>query len=202
MGVCGDSCDDLPWRANVQDGQIYGIWIEDPRCMFICHISSSQWSIFVLCTSSCNESNSVCFLQAITYPGKVLSLKMTKPPGFRYQSGMYVFVQCPQVSKFEWWAYHGTEALVNSWWYISFVTVLRCHFMLCKFVAWVLLLILDLFRSVFQAPIFSYLCTRWWSFEHPHQISGWLELPCVWYVPWGKTLFILWIMLQVAISIL
>ncbi|KAF7110626.1 hypothetical protein CFC21_110710 [Triticum aestivum] len=49
-------------------------------------------------------------LDAMTYPGKVLSLKMTKPPGFRYQSGMYVFVQCPQVSKFEWHPFSLTSA--------------------------------------------------------------------------------------------
>jgi respiratory burst oxidase len=41
-------------------------------------------------------------LQATAYPGKVLALKVTKPPGFQYHSGMYVFVQCPEVSKFEW----------------------------------------------------------------------------------------------------
>ncbi|EMS59965.1 Respiratory burst oxidase-like protein F [Triticum urartu] len=49
-------------------------------------------------------------LDAMTYPGKVLSLKMAKPPGFRYQSGMYVFVQCPQVSKFEWHPFSLTSA--------------------------------------------------------------------------------------------
>ncbi|KAF0916856.1 hypothetical protein E2562_014601 [Oryza meyeriana var. granulata] len=41
-------------------------------------------------------------LDATTYPGKIHALKMTKPTGFQYQSGMYVFVQCSQVSKFEW----------------------------------------------------------------------------------------------------
>ncbi|KAH9778172.1 Respiratory burst oxidase2 [Citrus sinensis] len=36
------------------------------------------------------------------YPGKVLSLKMQKPEGFRYRAGMYMFVQCPEISPFEW----------------------------------------------------------------------------------------------------
>ncbi|MED6145029.1 hypothetical protein PIB30_021177 [Stylosanthes scabra] len=35
-------------------------------------------------------------------PGKVLYLKMQKPEGFKYQSGMYIFLQCPQISPLEW----------------------------------------------------------------------------------------------------
>ncbi|XP_066340017.1 respiratory burst oxidase homolog protein F-like isoform X1 [Miscanthus floridulus] len=52
----------------------------------------------------------VKILNATTYPGKVLALKVTKPPGFRYRSGMYVFVQCPEVSKFEWHPFSLTSA--------------------------------------------------------------------------------------------
>ncbi|XP_062205742.1 respiratory burst oxidase homolog protein F-like [Phragmites australis] len=52
----------------------------------------------------------VKILNATTYPGKVLALKVTKPPSFRYRSGMYVFVQCPQVSKFEWHPFSLTSA--------------------------------------------------------------------------------------------
>ncbi|KAI4343958.1 hypothetical protein L6164_011244 [Bauhinia variegata] len=44
----------------------------------------------------------VDILKASLYPGKVLSLKMQKPEGFEYKSGMYVFLQCPQISPFEW----------------------------------------------------------------------------------------------------
>ncbi|KAM6593858.1 hypothetical protein CsatA_001561 [Cannabis sativa] len=49
-------------------------------------------------SSSCE----VQILKASFYPGKVLSLKLQKPEGFRYQSGMYIFIQCPQISPFEW----------------------------------------------------------------------------------------------------
>ncbi|XP_068655865.1 respiratory burst oxidase homolog protein A-like [Aristolochia californica] len=49
-------------------------------------------------------------LKAITYPGKVLSLKLRKPEGFQYKSGMYVFVQCPQISPFEWHPFSLTSA--------------------------------------------------------------------------------------------
>ncbi|KAI9088376.1 hypothetical protein K1719_029825 [Acacia pycnantha] len=44
----------------------------------------------------------VDILKANLYPGKVLLLKMQKPEGFEYQSGMYIFLQCPQISAFEW----------------------------------------------------------------------------------------------------
>ncbi|KAF3438067.1 hypothetical protein FNV43_RR20823 [Rhamnella rubrinervis] len=49
--------------------------------------------------SGCCE---VEILKASLYPGKVLSLKLQKPEGFSYQSGMYIFIQCPQISPLEW----------------------------------------------------------------------------------------------------
>ena len=36
------------------------------------------------------------------YPGNVLALHMSKPQGFRYKSGQYMFVNCAAVSPFEW----------------------------------------------------------------------------------------------------
>ena len=42
-------------------------------------------------------------MQAAIYPGNVPSLHMKKPPGFKYKSGMYLFVKCPDVSPFEWY---------------------------------------------------------------------------------------------------
>lgn len=44
-----------------------------------------------------------CVKQAAIYPGNVLSIHMTKPPGFKYQSGMYLFIKCPDLSPFEWY---------------------------------------------------------------------------------------------------
>ncbi|XP_047255724.1 putative respiratory burst oxidase homolog protein H isoform X2 [Capsicum annuum] len=41
-------------------------------------------------------------LKAVVYTGNVLALYMSKPPGFRYKSGMYLFVKCPDISNFEW----------------------------------------------------------------------------------------------------
>jgi respiratory burst oxidase len=41
-------------------------------------------------------------VKASIYPGNVLAIHMTKPEGFRYKSGMYLFLQCSQISPFEW----------------------------------------------------------------------------------------------------
>lgn len=46
--------------------------------------------------------NLLFVMQASIYPGNVLSIQMKKPPGFKYKSGMYLFVKCPDVSPFEW----------------------------------------------------------------------------------------------------
>ncbi|KAH7516835.1 hypothetical protein FEM48_Zijuj10G0177100 [Ziziphus jujuba var. spinosa] len=44
----------------------------------------------------------VKMLKVAVYPGNVLALHMTKPQGFRYKSGQYMFVNCAAVSPFEW----------------------------------------------------------------------------------------------------
>jgi hypothetical protein len=52
----------------------------------------------------------VSIVKAAIYPGNVLSLHMKKPPGFKYKSGMYLFVKCPDVSPFEWHPFSITSA--------------------------------------------------------------------------------------------
>ncbi|XP_024518421.1 respiratory burst oxidase homolog protein A isoform X2 [Selaginella moellendorffii] len=54
--------------------------------------------------------STVQILKAAIYPGNVLSLDMTKPPGFKYQSGMYIFIKCPSISPFEWHPFSITSA--------------------------------------------------------------------------------------------
>ncbi|CAN1790715.1 Respiratory burst oxidase homolog protein C [Linum perenne] len=44
------------------------------------------------------------------YPGNVLALHMSKPNGFRYKSGQYMFVNCAAVSPFEWHPFSITSA--------------------------------------------------------------------------------------------
>ncbi|CAA6653519.1 unnamed protein product [Spirodela intermedia] len=48
--------------------------------------------------------------QATTYAGKVLSLRFQKPAGFRFRSGMYIYMQCPSISAFEWHPFSLTSA--------------------------------------------------------------------------------------------
>ncbi|KAL8256408.1 hypothetical protein R6Q59_031475 [Mikania micrantha] len=44
----------------------------------------------------------VQILKVAVYPGNVLALHMSRPQGFKYKSGQYMFVNCKAVSPFEW----------------------------------------------------------------------------------------------------
>lgn len=52
----------------------------------------------------------VKILKVAVYPGNVLTLHMTKPQGFKYRSGQYMFVNCSAVSPFEWHPFSITSA--------------------------------------------------------------------------------------------
>ncbi|TKY66041.1 putative respiratory burst oxidase-like protein H [Spatholobus suberectus] len=56
------------------------------------------------------KDHRVSIIKAIIYTGNVLALYMTKPPGFKYKSGMYIFVKCPDISSFEWHPFSITSA--------------------------------------------------------------------------------------------
>ncbi|KAJ3703261.1 hypothetical protein LUZ61_006966 [Rhynchospora tenuis] len=76
----------------------------------------------------------VSIIKAAIYPGNVLSIHMKKPPSFKYKSGMYMFVKCPDVSPFEWHPFSITSAPGDN--YLSvhirtlgdWTTELRNHF--------------------------------------------------------------------------
>ncbi|XP_042384535.1 putative respiratory burst oxidase homolog protein H [Zingiber officinale] len=62
-------------------------------------------------TRKIRENNfRVDVIKAAIYPGNVLSIHMTKPPGFEYHSGMYLFIKCPDISPFEWHPFSITSA--------------------------------------------------------------------------------------------
>nr|AKS03954.1 respiratory burst oxidase-like protein 1 [Rubia cordifolia] len=52
----------------------------------------------------------VNILKVAVYPGNVLALHMSKPQGFKYKSGQYMFVNCAAVSPFEWHPFSITSA--------------------------------------------------------------------------------------------
>lgn len=47
---------------------------------------------------------SVKILKVAVYPGNVLALHVSKPQGFKYTSGQYIYVNCSDISPFEWYA--------------------------------------------------------------------------------------------------
>eukprot|EP00951_Prasinocladus_malaysianus_P019007 scaffold153375_cov42-Prasinocladus_malaysianus.AAC.1 len=49
-------------------------------------------------------------LDAATMPGKTVALQVSKPKGFKYRSGQYVFVQCSQLGWMEWHPFTLTSA--------------------------------------------------------------------------------------------
>ncbi|XP_042037809.1 respiratory burst oxidase homolog protein E-like [Salvia splendens] len=57
-----------------------------------------------------SEHYAVRILKVSVLPGGVFSLVMTKPNGFRYKSGQYIFLQCPAISSFEWHPFSLTSA--------------------------------------------------------------------------------------------
>lgn len=57
-----------------------------------------------------SEHYSVKILKVSVLPGNVFSLIMLKPPGFKYRSGQYIFLQCPSISPFEWHPFSITSA--------------------------------------------------------------------------------------------
>nr|XP_010917407.1 respiratory burst oxidase homolog protein E isoform X3 [Elaeis guineensis] len=57
-----------------------------------------------------SKAYSVKILKVSLLPGSVLTLTMSKPHGFRYRSGQYIFLQCPTISPFEWHPFSITSA--------------------------------------------------------------------------------------------
>ncbi|XP_047339391.1 respiratory burst oxidase homolog protein E-like [Impatiens glandulifera] len=57
-----------------------------------------------------SENYSVRILKVSSLPGDVFTLTMSKPNGFKFKSGQYVFLQCPKISPFEWHPFSITSA--------------------------------------------------------------------------------------------
>ncbi|XP_062194767.1 respiratory burst oxidase homolog protein E-like isoform X1 [Phragmites australis] len=57
-----------------------------------------------------SNAYTVKILKVCLLPGNVLTITMSKPYGFRYRSGQYIFLQCPTISPFEWHPFSITSA--------------------------------------------------------------------------------------------
>ncbi|KAK9715619.1 hypothetical protein RND81_06G177500 [Saponaria officinalis] len=57
-----------------------------------------------------SQIRSVKLIKVSELPGNVFTLVMSKPQGFKYKSGQYIFLQCPAISKFEWHPFSITSA--------------------------------------------------------------------------------------------
>ncbi|CAA6664599.1 unnamed protein product [Spirodela intermedia] len=57
-----------------------------------------------------SEASTVKILKVSVLPGNVLTVVMSKPLGFRYKSGQYIFLKCPAISPFEWHPFSITSA--------------------------------------------------------------------------------------------
>ncbi|KAF3439730.1 hypothetical protein FNV43_RR18008 [Rhamnella rubrinervis] len=60
--------------------------------------------------SSRSQHYSVKIIKVSVLPGNVFNLIMSKPPGFKYKSGQYIFLKCPTISPFEWHPFSITSA--------------------------------------------------------------------------------------------
>jgi respiratory burst oxidase len=55
-------------------------------------------------------AKAVKVLKVAVYPGNVLSLYMSKPKGFKYTSGQYIYINCSDVSPLQWHPFSITSA--------------------------------------------------------------------------------------------
>ncbi|KAH7519339.1 hypothetical protein FEM48_Zijuj08G0025700 [Ziziphus jujuba var. spinosa] len=57
-----------------------------------------------------SEHYAVKIIKVSVLPGNVFNLIISKPLGFKYKSGQYIFLQCPTISPFEWHPFSITSA--------------------------------------------------------------------------------------------
>ncbi|XP_041005444.1 respiratory burst oxidase homolog protein E isoform X2 [Juglans microcarpa x Juglans regia] len=110
------------WYSHHLLGLVYVLLLVHGTCLFLAH----QWNqkttwmyisvpllLYVAerTVRTCrSEHYSVKVLKVSVLPGNVFSLIMSKPQGFKYKSGQYLFLQCPLISPFEWHPFSITSA--------------------------------------------------------------------------------------------
>ncbi|KAB2633944.1 respiratory burst oxidase protein E-like [Pyrus ussuriensis x Pyrus communis] len=110
------------WYSHHLLGLVYILLIIHGSCLYLAHrwYEKTTWIyisvpllLYVAERSlrTCRSKHySVKMLKASVLPGNVISLIMSKPPGFKYKSGQYIFLQCPTISPFEWHPFSITSA--------------------------------------------------------------------------------------------
>ncbi|CAI0548558.1 unnamed protein product [Linum tenue] len=84
-------------------------WYQKTTWMYICG-PVTLYALERVFLSYRERTEPVNIIKAVIYSGNVLALYMTKPMGFKYKSGMYIFVKCPNISSFEWHPFSITSA--------------------------------------------------------------------------------------------
>ncbi|KAI3952597.1 hypothetical protein MKW98_015826 [Papaver atlanticum] len=67
--------------------------------------------------------NPVKIRKIVIYPGNVLTVHTWIPQGFKYKSGQYMFIKCPDVSPFEWHPFSITSAPAEDYLSVHIQTV-------------------------------------------------------------------------------
>ncbi|PRQ47080.1 putative NAD(P)H oxidase (H(2)O(2)-forming) [Rosa chinensis] len=110
------------WYSHHLLGLVYVLLLIHGSCLYFVHkwYQKTTWMyisvpflLYVVERSirTCRSKHySVKILKATILPGNVISLIMSKPPGFKYRSGQYIFLQCPTISPFEWHPFSITSA--------------------------------------------------------------------------------------------
>ncbi|KAF7836832.1 respiratory burst oxidase-like protein E [Senna tora] len=110
------------WYSHHLLGLVYVLLFVHGYCLYLTHrwYQKTTWMYIsvplLLYTAertlrTCRSKHySVKILKVSILPGDVLSLIMSKPNGFKYKSGQYIFLQCPKISPFEWHPFSITSA--------------------------------------------------------------------------------------------
>ncbi|KAM6599986.1 respiratory burst oxidase homolog protein E [Cannabis sativa] len=110
------------WYSHHLFAFVYILLVVHGQCLYLAHewYQKSTWMyisvpliLYVAERSlrTCrSEHYSVKILKVSVLPGQVFNLIMSKPPGFKYKSGQYIFLQCPPISQFEWHPFSITSA--------------------------------------------------------------------------------------------
>ncbi|BBH08179.1 Riboflavin synthase-like superfamily protein, partial [Prunus dulcis] len=110
------------WYSHHLLGLVYVLLLIHGSCLYLAHkwYEKTTWmyiSVPLLLyiaersVRTCRSQHySVKILKVLVLPGNVISLIMSKPPGFKYKSGQYIFLQCPTISPFEWHPFSITSA--------------------------------------------------------------------------------------------